>query len=126
MQKPPILLCPCHSGKPYTECCAPYHDGEAAPTPLALMRSRYSAYALNHIDYILQTGTQKEASRKGLERFCKETSFNGLEILETTDDTVTFKAILEQNGHDASFIEKSLFKKINDRWIYSGCGSLDL
>ncbi len=118
MKKPPTSLCPCHSGKSYADCCEPYHNGKAAPTPLALMRSRYSAYALDNIDYILQTGPQGEGSRKGIERFCLETSFNGLEILETTDDSVTFKAILEQNGHDTSFIEKSLFKKINERWTY--------
>lgn len=82
------------------------------------MRSRYSAYALENVDYILKTGPQGEISRKGIARFCKESSFTGLEILETTDDTVTFKAILEQNGHDASFTEKSLFAKLNERWSY--------
>ncbi|MCH9609826.1 MAG: hypothetical protein S4CHLAM45_09110 [Chlamydiales bacterium] len=110
--------CPCHSGKPYETCCAPYHNGEAPPSPLALMRSRYSGYALGNIDYILKTGVQDENSRKGLEHFCNETQFVGLEILEESGNTVTFKAILERDGVDTSFIEKSLFEKRDGRWIY--------
>jgi SEC-C motif-containing protein len=42
------ILCPCGSdNKKYTDCCGRYLDGgEAAPTAEALMRSRYTAYAL--------------------------------------------------------------------------------
>src|SRR5437867_3549203 len=45
------MKCPCHSGKKYSECCEPYHQGLPAPTPLALMRSRYAAYALQNAEY---------------------------------------------------------------------------
>ena len=41
------MNCPCCSGKIYEECCAPFHRKEKhAPTAEALMRSRYSAYAI--------------------------------------------------------------------------------
>jgi SEC-C motif domain protein len=53
--------CPCISTKTYGTCCGQWHAGlEAtpqrhAPTPEALMRSRYSAYVLTLGDYLLAT-----------------------------------------------------------------------
>ncbi len=47
--------CPCGLKKLYSECCGQYHSGQAAPTAEALMRSRYSAYTLNNVDYIIDT-----------------------------------------------------------------------
>ena len=118
--------CPCHSGKLYIECCAPYHQGENPPTPLALMRSRYSAYALSEINYIIATthpdnpdSTLPISQRKQkIKNFCKNTQFKGLEILSAEGFTVTFRAILMQGGRDSSFTEKSEFAQINGRWFY--------
>ncbi|MBJ7449651.1 MAG: hypothetical protein JHC93_04750, partial [Parachlamydiales bacterium] len=50
-----MKTCPCHSSLDYEKCCKPFHDGIPAPTALALMRSRYSAYALHLIEYIIAT-----------------------------------------------------------------------
>ena len=51
--------CPCGSGDVYADCCGRWHAGlalgEHAPTPEALMRSRYSAYARGLPDYLLAT-----------------------------------------------------------------------
>ena len=51
--------CPCNSDLPYAECCQPWHRGYAeqryAPTPEALMRSRYAAYVLGLLEYLLVT-----------------------------------------------------------------------
>ncbi|MBS7806590.1 YchJ family metal-binding protein [Variovorax sp. PCZ-1] len=58
--------CPCRSNEPsstktYGICCGPWHAGlqatpqRHAPTPEALMRSRYSAYVLQLGDYLLAT-----------------------------------------------------------------------
>lgn len=48
--------CPCPSGDTYGACCGPLHRGERpAPTAEALMRSRYSAYALRDADYLRAT-----------------------------------------------------------------------
>ncbi|WP_240455632.1 YchJ family protein [Halomonas faecis] len=38
--------CPCGNGSSLAGCCGRYHAGEPAPTPEALMRSRYSAFVL--------------------------------------------------------------------------------
>lgn len=47
--------CPCLSGLPYGECCAPLHTGVAALTADALMRSRFSAFAIGDVDYLRET-----------------------------------------------------------------------
>jgi SEC-C motif domain protein len=120
------MKCPCHSGKTYLECCAPYHAGENPPTPLALMRSRYSAYALGNADYILATthpdhpdSSLPLAQRKEqIKNFSKKTLFEGLDILEATGKTVTFRAHLTQQGRNASFTEKSEFTQLAGRWLY--------
>lgn len=47
--------CPCGGGN-YAQCCGRYHSGsEAAPTALALMRSRYSAYVMDNGAYLQAT-----------------------------------------------------------------------
>lgn len=123
-------LCPCCSGKLYKDCCQKYHAGLPAETALQLMRSRYSAYALNLPDYIIQTTHPKNSHyssnllnwKMEIESFTLNFSFKGLEILDSTTNattaTVTFTAQLSQNNHDASFTEKSTFKKVDDRWLY--------
>ena len=47
--------CPCCSGASFGGCCAPILAGEAAPSALALMRSRYSAYVLGDEDHLLRS-----------------------------------------------------------------------
>ena len=49
-------LCPCQSGKLYAHCCEPFHLAQAIPTTAEqLMRSRYAAYTLVNIPYIVTT-----------------------------------------------------------------------
>lgn len=47
--------CPCGSGDSLADCCGRYHDGAAAPCAQSLMRSRYSAYVLGNVDYLVAT-----------------------------------------------------------------------
>ena len=53
--------CPCGRTTPkgqalsLADCCGLYHSGQPAPDAESLMRSRYSAYALGLIDYLLAT-----------------------------------------------------------------------
>ena len=123
--------CSCHSGRPYPTCCQPYHRGQSPPTPVALMRSRYAAYALGKVGYIMNTTHpdsphyqhNRATWRKELRAFCQNTAFVGLQILETavldsSRATVTFCAILMQHGQDASFTECSQFVQQKGRWLY--------
>lgn len=118
--------CPCYSGLPYKQCCRPYHQGRAAPTPQALMRSRYSAYALGKTDYIMATThpdspryeKDADAWRADIEAFSRNTRFVGLEILAAQDNTVTFHALLMAGEADVSFREHSIFTQDAGRWKY--------
>ena len=49
------MRCPCGSGETYANCCGPLHDGDPAPTAERLMRSRFSAFALGDVDYLLRS-----------------------------------------------------------------------
>ena len=51
----PNTLCPCGSKTKYKKCCAIYHKGAVPKTALLLMKSRYSAYAVNNSAYIVKT-----------------------------------------------------------------------
>jgi len=94
------------------------------------MRSRFSAYALELADYLIETthvenpSYQNDHSRWRAEilAFSKSTHFEGLEIVEFIDGEheafVTFFARLSQSGQDVSLVEKSRFLKVGDRWIY--------
>jgi SEC-C motif domain protein len=124
-------LCPCHSTLAYSDCCEPFHTGKALPAnALALMRSRYSAYARANVSYIIKTThptnslfTQPKRQMKlDILQFCKTTKFVGLEIISfldgPTEAFVTFHAHLLQGDHNCSFQEKSRFTKENGRWFY--------
>lgn len=127
-------LCPCCSGKTYESCCEPYHKGLLPDNALQLMRSRYCAYALNLPDYIIETtdplnphySKNTFSWRRSIIKFSTHSIFQKLEILDFQENgslaTVTFTAHLLQGTHDATFTEKSLFEKVDGRWLYKGCG----
>ena len=50
--------CPCGSGASLAACCGPVIAGGPARTAEALMRSRYTAYALRDLDHIERTLAQ--------------------------------------------------------------------
>lgn len=123
--------CPCGSGQSYAECCKPYHDGRLAQTPQDLMRSRYSAYALGLVDYIIDTtdplGSVWDADMTAwierIKKFAHKTTFGGVKILEAHADgdagTVKFRAKLAKKASDLSFSETSQFVRREGRWLYS-------
>ncbi len=124
----PNAPCPCHSGAKYKRCCAPFHQGDAPPTPEALMRSRFSAYALEKVDYILESTHRdgphhgRYGQRQEVAAFCKTTSFDDLEIRDSSErgdrGEVAFYAHLNRDGNDVSFGERSLFFRVDGRWLY--------
>jgi SEC-C motif domain protein len=123
-------LCPCHSGKLYSACCEPYHHGTIPENALVLMRSRYAAYALGLVDYIIDTTHFSDPSkappigqwRQSILGFSTSTDFLGLKIHSHTEGRseaiVKFTAVLKQGDRDSSFTEKSRFVKENGRWLY--------
>lgn len=126
MKQSPNAPCPCHSGKKYKQCCQPYHKGIFPSNALLLMRSRYSAYALGLVEYIISTThpNNPDASialldwQKAIRDFAQTTYFKGLKIVEFTDGDeeafVTFEATLT----DGIMKEKSRFLKVEGKWLY--------
>ncbi|WP_221323580.1 YchJ family protein [Actinoplanes sp. L3-i22] len=121
---PRARACPCGSPA-YAQCCGPLHDGKPAENPQALMRSRFSAFALDLSDYVLATwhpDTRPETleSDPGL-RWVR------LEVLESTggtlfdaEGTVTFRAHFRDDGTPGVLDEKSRFVRHHARWVYHG------
>ena len=130
-----MKTCPCHSKKPYNQCCRPYHDDNSiAPTAEALMRSRFSAYSLIKIDYIEKTMTKAadpDFDFKQGQWFATSVTWLNLEIKELvagqSDDDygeVLFTAQYKHQGQIKTIQEHSLFTKIKDQWFYSGSKEL--
>ena len=95
------------------------------------MRSRYSAYALGMVDYIIDTThpdsphaqPDRAAWRADIQRFCEQTDFERLEVTahdagDGQQASVTFTAHLRQGGRSTPMTEQSLFAKVGGRWRY--------
>lgn len=122
-------LCPCGSAQPFANCCEPIISGKKyATTALELMLSRYTAFTLADVDYLLRSHavkTRPVKDRKNIERWAKSVKWMGLSILrteagQTTDETgyVEFKATFLENGQPGQIHEKSLFQRENGQWVY--------
>ncbi len=116
----------CHCGKVciYADCCGRWHAGEPAPDAEALMRSRYSAYVLGLIDYLL--ATWHPDTRPGvleLERAGTRT-WLGLTIrahrrTDAKHAVVEFVARSRVGGRPAQRLhERSRFLCEEGRWFY--------
>lgn len=119
--------CPCGEPKGYAECCGIYHAGTPAPTAEALMRSRYSAYALGLEAYIL--ATWHTSTRPPDARPEQGIRWLGLSIKrhEATGDgraLVEFVARYKIGGRAQRLHEISRFVRDDGRWYYVD-GQLD-
>lgn len=78
--------CPCGSGIILTDCCGRYVNGTAfAPTAEALMRSRFTAYSLGQVDYLLATlheSKRRRGEKLQLRRSLDQTRWLHLQVLE--------------------------------------------
>ena len=127
--------CPCSSESDknrlaYADCCEPYISGQKdAPTAEALMRSRYSAYAVHSVDYIMKTCLDENEDRIDYNQtkdWSEKSKWLGLEIVSIdkggiTDDEgfVEFKAAYETDGLKDVHHEKARFKKKGGKWFYA-------
>jgi len=117
------VSCYCGSGKSFESCCSPFINGtQTAPTALALMKSRYSAYATHQADYLLATthsSERKQYSREDILIWALSNRWQKLEIIAATENTVEFKAFfLNLNNEELVHHELSRFKQENGCWYY--------
>jgi SEC-C motif domain protein len=124
------VSCVCGAGESTESHCLPYIKGDRRPeTAEALMRSRYAAYALGEIDYVLSTHTPeaaKDVDRESTEAWSKNSTWLGLEVVETeaggeSDDkgSVEFIARYKVKGMSVQHHELAQFEKRDGKWLYS-------
>jgi SEC-C motif-containing protein len=121
----PTAPCPCGLDAAYGDCCGRFHRGEAAaPTAELLMRSRFSAFAVQDGVYLLRTW--HATTRPGRIGFDPQQRWTRLEILGRTDGTafhtqgtVEFRAHYTESGQPGSMQENSSFvRDENGHWVY--------
>lgn len=123
--------CPCQSGLNYQACCGVFHSQLALPSSAEqLMRSRYSAYVLGLIDYIVETTVpaQQEALDVDLiQQWSSQSHWLNLEIIQSLDvgsrhSTVEFKAYFTNKLDITQAVnihhEHSAFVKTAERWYF--------
>jgi SEC-C motif domain protein len=112
-----------------TVCCAPYMEGKlVAPDAEALMRSRYSAFALEKAGYLLSTWhvSQRPASLD----FESGVKWLGLQVqnhtvIDAQHAEVTFVARQrDRTGRAIRLHERSRFVSENGCWYYVDGDSL--
>ena len=124
-----MSLCPCGSQQSFEKCCKPYiQDKKPAPTAEALMRSRYTAYTLANIDYIVNThdiSTRQDIDVDAIRKWARDAEWLQLEILDVTnglegqaEGIVEFKASYKMNGEICVLHEISQFANKQGKWFY--------
>ncbi|PBC70860.1 SEC-C motif-containing protein [Streptomyces sp. TLI_235] len=120
----PTDPCPCGLGGPYGGCCGRLHRGETtAGTAEQLMRSRYSAFAVQDGPYLLRSWHPD--TRPPRIDFDPGLHWTGLEILGTTEGgpfhtegTVRFRAHFTDEGEPGAMEEHSSFVRVDGAWVY--------
>ncbi|MEH0167683.1 YchJ family protein [Roseateles microcysteis] len=120
--------CPCGHQRSYQDCCGALHQafaesgGLSAPDAETLMRSRYSAFVLNELAYLLATW---HASRRPAALEPNEAGLRwlGLEVkkhLQQDDNhaTVEFVARSKLGGRAQRLHETSRFVREDGAWFY--------
>jgi len=116
--------CPCLSGSPYGECCAPYLAGAAeAPTAVQLMRSRYTAYVVGDRSYLL--ATWHPSTRPTRLELDPAVRWYRLDVEHRErggpldgDGIVEFRAFYRHDGDRGEQHETSRFLREGGRWRY--------
>lgn len=115
--------CFCGSAFSFDACCGPVIKGVLpANSAEQLMRSRYSAYAVAVVDYLIATthrSKRGKLSKKEVEKWAKTNSWQRLEIIHSSSFVVEFKAYFS-NRHAPLQVhhERSTFVYEDGKWYY--------
>ncbi|MEN8189291.1 MAG: YchJ family metal-binding protein [Thermodesulfobacteriota bacterium] len=116
--------CPCRSGQPFSNCCSRLlSGGENAATAEALMRSRYSAFVLKNIAYLLSTW--HPTTRPSNIDPATIPAWKNLVVIRTkngrqsdSEGIVEFQATAISDGKILKLCETSRFVKEDGCWFY--------
>ncbi|MEU4807667.1 YchJ family metal-binding protein [Nocardia fluminea] len=119
-----VRACPCRRGEPFDGCCGPILAGDkAAPTAETLMRSRYTAYVVGDVDYLLRSWHPDTRPTELV--LDPDQRWLFLEIVGTQrggpfDDngTVEFIAHYRLDGIRDTMHELSTFVRVDGAWVY--------
>lgn len=121
-------LCPCQSQRTYADCCQPFHLQNQLPeTAEQLMRSRYAAYVLQEIDYIIETTLPAQQSlldKNAIAQWSRDTQWLGLTVhqhierIKPHHAQVAFSAHFAENGTKHEHRECSAFVKLAGQWYF--------
>jgi SEC-C motif-containing protein len=121
--------CPCGSGREYAQCCQPLIEGaKAADTAEALLRSRYTAYVRQQVEYILDTVAPSQRHQhepNAIRSWARHATWHQLEILdvqgggpEDTRGQIEFIAHYTEKQARKRHHELAHFQKIDGRWYF--------
>ena len=118
-----VAACPCGTGLTLGECCGPVLDGRPAPTAEALMRSRYTAFAVGDAAH-LRASWHASTRPRELD-LDDDVRWRSLEIVSTSaggpfDDAgvVEFVARYRDGAERGVLHETSRFVREGGRWFY--------
>lgn len=129
MNEPLHSACPCGSRRAFVQCCQPLLKGtESAGSPSQLMRSRYSAFATDAVDYLERThhpSRRAADERAQLQAQAGTLQWLALEICDNSEGNagqqtgeVEFKAFFRK-GNDVRYLhERSHFIFEDEQWFY--------
>jgi len=117
--------CPCGRGATYAACCGRWHEGPqrlGAPDAESLMRSRYTAYVLGLVPYLLDTW-HPDTRPAAIDLDVAGTKWLGLEVrahrrIDATHASVEFVARNRVGGRGQRLHETSRFVLEGGRWHY--------
>lgn len=119
--------CHCGASKPYAQCCEQLHSGQkTAKTAAQLMRSRYSAFAVENADYLLATQhASTRPQRSEITSGMAGCEWLGLKITGTKAGKagdqfgeVSFVASYKEYEKPGEIKERSQFVFENGHWFY--------
>lgn len=120
------MKCPCGGGL-YDECCKILHDGKPAADAKQLMRSRYTAFCLRNVDYIIATtapAQQPFLDKSALSAWADEMNWVGLDVISHTPKVgkhhaqVHFCAYFDNGQGKQVHDELSTFVKTDGVWYF--------
>lgn len=121
----PEAACPCCSGQAFGHCCAPCLAGQETATAEALMRSRYTAYALGLDAYVLRTWHPETRPRRLYAEGAIRPAFTRLSIIKVQaggsgdrEGWVAFEARFQTPDGAGVMRERSRFVRVEGQWRY--------
>ncbi|NLB63094.1 MAG: YchJ family protein [Fibrobacter sp.] len=121
--------CPCGSKLSYSQCCEPIiSQKQLASSPEVLMRSRYTSYVKQEIEWLklsLEPSQRSDFDEKSVLDWAKNSQWQGLKIIRTEkggeDDNVgfvEFTATFKQDNISRTHHELGEFRKVNNQWFF--------